>query len=448
MLTADNLMTKRPYRSLEAGQPNLYKGLKNGIWVYLLLLLFEGALRKWFLPALSTPLLLVRDPIAIWLVLSALKRGLLTFNIYLAGMVFIGFVSFFTAIFLGHKNLEVAIFGTRIFLFHFPVIFVIGRVLNRDDVIAIGKFLLWITIPMTVLVALQFYSPQSAWVNRGVGGDMAGAGFSGSNGYFRPPGTFSFITGTVQFYGLIGCFVLYFLINQQGINKLALYGSLIGLLASVPLSISRTMLFQVILAGVFLLLITVRKPKYLGRMVVAFVALILAFVILSHSSFFLTATDAFSARFEIANENEGGLKGVFIDRFLGGMIGALTSSTDLPFFGYGVGIGTNVGSKLLTGSNTFLVSEEEWGRLIGELGPLMGILVIIFRVGFSFKISKACYSKMTTNNFLPWMLLSFGFISILQGQWAQPTSLGFSVIIAGFILAALKDAPVKEDSLN
>jgi hypothetical protein len=164
----------------------------------------------------------------------------------------------------------------------------------------------------------------------------------------------------------------------------------------------------------------------------------MALATLSHASFFQTATEAFSDRFEVANEVEGGLKGVFLDRFLGGMIGALTSSTELPFFGYGVGIGTNVGSKLLTGGNTFLISEEEWGRLIGELGPLLGILVIVFRLGFVLKVARASYLRLTTNNFLPWMLLSFGFISILQGQWAQPTSLGFSVMVGGFLLASLK----------
>ncbi len=35
--------------------------LKKGIWLYFFLLLFEGALRKWVLPSLSAPLLIVRD---------------------------------------------------------------------------------------------------------------------------------------------------------------------------------------------------------------------------------------------------------------------------------------------------------------------------------------------------------------------------------------------------
>jgi hypothetical protein len=34
-----------------------------------------------------------------------------------------------------------------------------------------GIATLWIAIPMAILIALQFHSPQSAWVNRGVGGE-------------------------------------------------------------------------------------------------------------------------------------------------------------------------------------------------------------------------------------------------------------------------------------
>ena len=37
------------------------KRIKQMIWLYFFLLIFEGALRKWFLPFLATPLLVVRD---------------------------------------------------------------------------------------------------------------------------------------------------------------------------------------------------------------------------------------------------------------------------------------------------------------------------------------------------------------------------------------------------
>jgi len=41
--------------------------IKKLIWAYFFLLLFEGALRKWFLPGLSNGLLIIRGPIVIWI---------------------------------------------------------------------------------------------------------------------------------------------------------------------------------------------------------------------------------------------------------------------------------------------------------------------------------------------------------------------------------------------
>ena len=50
-----------------------YKLIKNVIWIYFILLLFEGALRKWFLP-LSQGLLIIRDPIVIWIYYLTVKK--------------------------------------------------------------------------------------------------------------------------------------------------------------------------------------------------------------------------------------------------------------------------------------------------------------------------------------------------------------------------------------
>ena len=136
--------------------------LKYGVWAYFLLLIFEGALRKWVLPGLSVPLLVIRDPIALWLLLLAWRRGLLPANLYLTGMVLVGAVGLVLAALVGHGSVPVALFGARLLIVHFPLMFAIGRIFNREDVVRLGKATLWLTIPMTVLIALQFFSPQSA----------------------------------------------------------------------------------------------------------------------------------------------------------------------------------------------------------------------------------------------------------------------------------------------
>jgi hypothetical protein len=189
----------------------------------------------------------------------------------------------------------------------------------------------------------------------------------------------------------------------------------------------------------FSLIAISRNPKYLGKMLVAIVVLIITFIALSQLSVFATPLEVFTHRFTSANETEGGVSGVFVDRFLGGMVGAIIESAQKPFFGYGIGMGTSVGSMLIAGDHTvYLISEGEWGRLIGEMGIIMGFSVIFIRIAFVWNLAIDSFRKLSVSDFLPWMICSIGILAIMQGQWAQPTSLGFDVILGGITLAALR----------
>lgn len=415
------------------------KNLKKGIWLYFLLLIFEGALRKWFLPALATPLLIIRDPLAIYLLFSAYRFNLFPKQRLISVMFLIGIISIFTAVFFGHGNLYVALFGARILLIQFPMLFLIGRIFDRNDVIQMGKVILCISIPMAILITLQFYSPQSAWVNLGVGGDLEGAGFSGANGYFRPAGTFSFTSGLVSFFGLTACFVFYFWLYPKLVNRYLLVAATIALIVAIPTSISRTLFFQVVLSLLFFLWAKSNQSGILKNIVQISIGFSSLFILSLSVNVLNTQVETFVSRFTDANEIEGGLEGVFIDRFLGGMVGAITNIDDSHvILGQGIGMGTNVGSQLLSGKATFLISEVEWGRIIGESGMLLGMLIISVRIGMTATISINCFKLLKKKDALPWMLLSYGFINLLQAQWAQPTNLGFYVLIGGLILASLR----------
>lgn len=413
------------------------KLLKKGIYAYLILLVFEGALRKWVLPELSAPLLVVRDPVAIWLIYLAWKRNLIPYSNYLASMLLVAILGVVSTLVFGHGNLSVTLFGARILLLHFPLMFVIAGVMDREDVIKMGKLILLMSLPIVILTALQFYSPQSAWVNRGVGGDVEGSGFSGAMGFFRPSGTFSFTTGNSLFFSLVACFVLYFWISKTKVNRLLLILATLGVLASIPLSISRGLFFSIMVTLVFTVIAISRKPEYFPKLLLAVVSVMLLLAILSQTSFFNTATAAFTARFENASSVEGGVASSLVERYFGGMISAVSDTNALPFFGYGMGMGTNAGSAILTGDRAFLIAEGEWGRLIGEMGVLLGLAVIFIRMVFCLYISIASYKKLKYEDFLPWILLSYALLVIPQGQWAQPTSLGFSTLIGGLLLASL-----------
>ncbi len=417
------------------------KQIKTGVWLYFLLLIFEGALRKWVLPGLSEPLLLIRDPLALWLMFRAFNVNIWRPNLFVKAMWSVSILALSLALLVGHGNLAVGIYGLRITAVQFPLIFVIGAIFSKKDVIKVGEVMLWLNIGMTILVAAQFFSPQYAFINRGIGGDIEGSGFGGAAGFFRVPGTFSFTNGLAFFYGLTAAYLFYFWIAHKTIKsfKILLVFSTLALLIAIPLSISRTVLFEIAVSLVFMIAIFRKKPKIIGRVAITVGAALILFLGIKDFSFFETGTHAFSERFTSANKTEGGIEGVFIDRFLGGMYGALAQER-FPFWGMGMGMGTNVGAKILVGDNNkFLVAEEEWGRIIGELGVLLGVILILIRFSLVIHFLRKAWSSISTGNLLPWMMLSFGMFMILQGQWAQPTTLGFSVFAGGMIIASLKD---------
>jgi len=414
------------------------ESLKKGIWLYFLLLIFEGALRKWVLPALATPLLIVRDPVAIWIIFTAWRNGFLPSNKYLSAMIFITISGLFTTILVGHRSVPVAIYGLRILLFHFPLIFLIGKIFDREDVLKMGRIVLWIAVPMFFLIALQFYSPQSSFVNKGIGSDSLGGGFSGALGYFRPPGTFSFTTGNVQFFSLVAVFVIYFWLNLEQVNRILLICATVALIAAIPISISRGLLIQVVLSTAFAIASISRTPRLFGRMLVAIIGLFIIVASLSKFSFFENAITVLTTRFDNASQSEGEINDTIFNRIGAGIMESF-NDPNLPFFGYGTGMGTNAGARLLKGrSEGFLLAEGEWGRLIGEMGAIFGLAAIFIRMQLSVKMAYEAYIRLKLNNLLPWMMVSVSFQAVAQGQWAQPTALGFGVIMGGLTIAAMR----------
>lgn len=433
---------------LTVGAP--YRMERKLIWIYLWLLIFEGALRKWVLPGLATPLLLIREPIVIYLVINALFQGWIKSR-YAQLMMAVSTVCLIITMAVGHQNLSVGLFGWRIYFFHFPMIFVMGKVLTRDDLLKMARFILYLSIPMTILVVMQFYSPQSAWVNRGVGGDMEGAGFGGSLGYFRPPGTFSFTSGYVGFQAIVGCLLLYYLTanklleKEHQLSQWALMTMAGCFLISIPTSISRTHFFQTMVFMAFLFIAAMRSPKlkkqYVKFLIIGLVAV--AIVVVSGQAD--TQIEAFTERYNSANEAEGGVDGVLGDRYGGSFLRGLFN-IDLPVFGYGIGLGTNVGAKLMDGNmySFGFNGEEEWSRVTGECGLLLGWLILGARLFFSLDIWKKAYKLLVRNrDLLPWMLSAGVLLRVVNGQWAIPTDLGMAIFLGGMALAAINHPQVK-----
>ena len=72
--------------------------IRRLIWLYLLLLIFEGVFRKWIVPQLSAPLLVVRDPVVVAIYVLALRARLFPQNIYIVSLEIIALLSWATGI--------------------------------------------------------------------------------------------------------------------------------------------------------------------------------------------------------------------------------------------------------------------------------------------------------------------------------------------------------------
>ena len=66
------------------------RNIRRLIWLYFWLLLIEGALRKWVLPQLSNPLLIIRDPVVILIYLLALRARIFPTNVWVWSLGIIG----------------------------------------------------------------------------------------------------------------------------------------------------------------------------------------------------------------------------------------------------------------------------------------------------------------------------------------------------------------------
>lgn len=428
------------------------KWLRQLLWLYFLLLIFEGALRRWFLPALSTPLLLVRDPIALLAVIWAwplLRRR--PWRSWLNPLFMITPLAFLLAITVGHGDIPTALYGCRVLVLQLPLIFVYASVFNRDDVIRLAWVMITLSIPMTILIAAQSNLPETHLLNVGPGG-VGTAVFEGVSGRFRPPGTFAFVNGVTLFFTLaIASFfvVLYGApIRKRGQFFCVIAG--IALVVAVPVSISRALL-----AGYLQVIATLIAALLLSRSRIVPVlsglfAIVLAILIAMSTPAFQQSSDAFVARWELASSFESQNTdsaissgfGVFESRVLGVFLNPLANLESTPLIGQGIGIGSNVGAVRLSSGFAFLVGEGSWEVTLGELGLPLGLIFLLWRVLLSVWILRLTLRSASLGNRLPLILLGSSFLTIFIGQISQPTGLGFMVLSTGLTLAACNTSPI------
>jgi hypothetical protein len=265
---------------------------------------------------------------------------------------------------------------------------------------------------------------------------LEGAGYEGALDHFRPPGTFSFITGPAQLYPLFtACW--FALVLARNFPGWLMTFSGIAILVAIPVSISRSLCLSVGLVasvGIGALIVGGRfSAQVFFRVVLA--AIILPIVAMQLPPF-KDGMEAFGSRWDSATTDGGGFQETIINRVLDDLFGAFHG---VGTFGLGTGFSTIVGQKLLTQDFGFGASEGEWGRLLYDNGFILGSLLVGYRIVLAGSIVLASLRAWQRRSPQGLIFASAAFFLLLNGQWGQATSLGSAMIAGGLALAAAAD---------
>jgi hypothetical protein len=415
--------------------------LKRLFWVYFLLLIFEGALRKWLLPQYSAPLLIIRDPVAVLIIWEAVRsRKWPKQWSAVTGVLVIGLLGLcMMQVAIGETPWFVALYGLRSYLLPFPVAFIMGENLDAEDLRKFGICTLWLLLPLVGLEVAQYLAEPGSLLNAGAYEGAEQIGYTG--GHVRASATFSYVTGPISYIPMAAAFIFYGLVNEKFAKKWLIWAASFALILAVPVTGSRTLVF--LLAAV---LACVSAAAFFGvsqfaKSLKIILPLLTVFTLVSFLPVFSQANGSLFARFSEASGAEGGAEQSLVVRVLNPIAESLQESVSTNnWLGMGMGFGSNVASKLLTGAPSFLAGENEVTRVINELGPIFGIAFMLFRWILELMIMAKALARVRELEPLAWLLVPLTWSSLALGILEQPTEQGFLVIGVAFSLTALKRA--------
>ena len=445
------------------------------VFIFYFLLVFEGALRKWFLPAgLSKYIYFIRLPVVLLIYFTALKNKLwpkktpiYKFGMFLfkLGLIYIVFQYFYTIRYIAELGKTVALntplsllYGWRMYFFYIPLAFIIGDTFKGKDLKRLLLLTLIFALPMSVICYKQMHSPPTARINIAGAGDWRGyitiSGFTGtgeSTSYvkvgrdwvvksaggslLRTTGTFTYFHGYQIFLGSIiaAVFIAWILPQKhRPLKRNLLAVCSVATVISYALDITRfpTFLAAFVSISSFIASFFIKdfKTRTRARMFSLILVVLGIFVVFRYYSGLHKAR---TSRFD--KEYVGGrATSMFTD--------VLERAKDYFSIGAGLGAGTPGGRALgsTLGRYAKVFSESEWQNIMWEGGWIMGLLYIYFRIWLVVFLFKGAV-KATARSNNPTPLVLWGFISSILLIWYITkigTVNGYGWLFAGLCMAA------------
>lgn len=357
-----------------------YFGLYHLSWqravkLTLIIIVFEGVLRKWVLPQASELIYFLKDLV---LLVAYLKYYLSSepkypfklsiFNILLI-LAFSWCVCQAFNPSLGSPI--IGFFGLKAYFFYMPLMWLVPSLFKSEE--EIYRFLrnyLLLLIPVCLLAVAQFFSPVSSPINVYAGGEEANATLT--DGITRVTATFPYLTGFSTY--LTACFSILIpmlALPQAKLWRWLTFAEAFLVVATSFMTGARTLLLYEILfvAGYFCILFFA-KPKEAARTTKKFFLPVMLMAA-GLPGIFAKAIDAFSKRTEAASKAESVNDRVLIP--LTEPVALIQQMQFKALDGYGIGATHQAVPTLRLALNLpvgeiSLAAEVETSRVIIELG--------------------------------------------------------------------------------
>lgn len=410
-------------------------------------IIFEGVVRKYILPDFQRPLIFMRDPIVLYFYAHALRHAFIKKSIFLTFGAVLFFLGIAVAAIQSLEGLDpffLMMFGLRQYFLLIPLPFVIASVFSYADFQRFYRINMAILVLMAPLMVLQVLSPPDSWLNAGRGLDEALAfGNNGFGDFVRAPGFFTSAVGMNLLLPLDAAILLLVLMmprRERPCSPLLYVAAVLALLVAVSVSGNRGAIVGLIIvaaAACVLPLLMRAKPAAIRIAVATPLLVIAAFAVFTH--FFPEQFTALQERWAGANVGVGEFQ--IVDRGVGALTDFLSVISRTPPFGFGIGIASNAG-VILSGNSLawdFLPTqvENDWARHIVDLGPIVGILYIVFRIALTARLGSIGIARALRGDATAWLLFAAVGPNILNGLiTAQSTVNGLTWFFVGLVLAA------------
>ncbi|WP_414542636.1 hypothetical protein [Nostoc sp. CCY0012] len=412
----------------------------------LLVIIIDGALRKWFLPQASNLIYLFKDFILIiayikYFFLSHKKQPLINDFWVTLVHILIGLCSTWLLFQSFNPDLGspiIGLFGLSRYLLNVPLIWIVPYLFDtEEDLYRFLRNYLLVLIPVCILGIFQFFSPASSFINIAPGGEEASevVGFGTmENARIRISSVFSFTNIYTTYLSVkFGLLLPFFTVKQSVRWQIIIYIELFLMISNFFMTGARgVFLFALVLFVVyfgiksFSTLKTV--VKFLKKLILpAFISTILLI------QWFAPAIDAFSTRVN----DPGSSSDIFV------RVGRAISIQSVPgkYFldGYGTGSTQSGGKalqrvlKLPEGLPTPEV-EEEINRIAVEISQFGAILWYAMRIALLITL-WSIYRNLKSNFLKDLALVTFLIHAILLPSQVvvHPVANVYYWFLSGFI---------------